>query len=147
YVARQKKLPTASGVGSQQSVAQSSKFNLQNPKFFFGLSLLLFAFGLMSKPMVVTLPFVLLLLDFWPLRRVDLNFQNLKTQGARLLLEKAPFFALAALASVVTVLAQRQNGNMTSTEMLPLGLRIENAFVSYAVYLLNTIWPSGLAAF
>jgi protein O-mannosyl-transferase len=104
----------------------------------YGLSLLFFACGLMSKPMLVTLPFILLLLDFWPLRRFN------STSLARLLLEKVPFLLLCVALSVVTFLVQHQ-GAMPPLSRFPLGMRIENVFISYARYLAKTFWPVGLA--
>lgn len=104
----------------------------------YGLALLYFALGLMAKPMLVTLPFVMLLLDWWPLRRV--------TSGTwrRLVLEKTPFFLLVVGSSVLTVLAQRSEA-MVALENVPLGLRMKNAVVAVASYLLKTIWPVDLA--
>ncbi len=93
--------------------------------------------GLLSKPMVVTLPFALLLLDDWPLRRLS----------RRAVLEKLPLVALAAAASAVTVWVQRESGALLSVDRLPLGDRIANALDSYGVYLVKTVWPTGLAAF
>ena len=100
-------------------------------------ALLLFCAGLMSKPMVVTLPGVLLVLDFWPLRRM--------TRGtvARLLLEKLPFVALSAVVAAVTVVAQRNVG--TLTDVLPLDARLANAVVSVARYLGRIFAPHDLA--
>jgi len=97
-----------------------------------------FILGLLSKPMIVTLPFVLLLLDFWPLCR-PLN--------GRLLCEKIPFFALSAVASAVTFFVQRQSGAVAPFSAMSLALRLENALVTYWVYLAKTFWPSGLAIF
>jgi tetratricopeptide (TPR) repeat protein len=99
--------------------------------------LALFALGLMSKPMLVTLPFTLLLLDVWPLRR----------PGLPLLREKIPLFLLAAASSVVTFLVQRAQGAMTLSDRIPLGLRVENALVSYAAYLGKAIVPARLAVY
>jgi tetratricopeptide (TPR) repeat protein len=113
---------------------------------YFFVSLFFFALALMSKPMVVTLPFVLLLLDVWPLRRFeicDLRFAVFK----RLAVEKWAFFLLSALACVVTLLVQQHGKAVQSAEHFPLAGRIENAFVSYARYLGKTIWPVNLAIF
>jgi len=108
-----------------------------------------FTLGLLAKPMVVTLPFALLLVDAWPLGRVGgldpedpFDWRRIKP----LVREKVPLFALAALSSAVTVVAQR--GSATATlEAIPLGDRVWNSLVSYAVYLEKVFWPSGLAAF
>jgi len=101
--------------------------------------LLLFLFGLMAKPMVITLPFVLLLLDYWPLRRTE--------KIISLLREKIPLFALAALSGVVTFANQQDVGAMMTVGALPLPARISNAFVSYAAYIWKMLWPDNLAFF
>ncbi len=101
----------------------------------YSLALISFALDLMSKPMAVTLPFVLLLIDYWPLRRKSVWR------------EKAPFFALAAMSAVLTFLVQQRSGAVKSFEYFRLPLRIENALDSYATYLAQTFWPSHLAVF
>src|SRR5271157_3293885 len=103
------------------------------------LVLLCFCLGLMSKPMVVTLPIVLVLLDVWPLRRWSPKTPRLK--------EKIPFFILSAAASVTTFLVQRSGGSVRALTAMPLGLRIENALTSYIVYIGKMFWPAGLAVF
>jgi protein O-mannosyl-transferase len=103
------------------------------------LSLAAFCLGLMSKPMIVSLPFLLLLLDIWPLRR--------KLTWKQTLLEKAPFFALSAVSAVVTYLVQQSGGAVRTFSAFPLGLRIGNALVSCMVYIGQLFWPSRLAAF
>ena len=124
-----------------------SMFGVRVPSpIFYLLSLLFFALGLMSKPMLVTLPFVLLLLDFWPLGR--LRFSILNSQPStlwRLLREKLPFFALALAASIVTYLVQRSGGAVSSLELLPIHSRITNALVAYFRYLSLALWPAQLA--
>jgi tetratricopeptide (TPR) repeat protein len=113
----------------------------------------LFVFGLASKPMVVTLPCVLLLLDFWPLRRIQgrtpsrLESASPVPQASlsRLILEKLPLLALSAGASAVTVFAQRSGGAMRL--VLPLGVRLENALYAYAMYVWKAFWPAWLAVF
>ena len=110
------------------------------------LSLLFFTLGLMSKAMLVTMPFVMLLLDYWPLNRVRnaecgmWNFKNL-------VLEKIPFFALAAAMCVVTFVTQNRGGAVMTVESLSLGARVGNALVSYCRYLGKTFWPTDLAVF
>ena len=105
------------------------------------LSFLCLALGLMSKAMLVTWPFVLLLLDFWPLGR----FQ--RSGIWRLVREKIPFFALAAAMSVVTFLVQQHGGAMSAGDHIPFGARCGNAMVSYWGYLEKIFWPADLAVF
>ena len=109
------------------------------PAYF--AALLFFACGLMSKPMVVTLPFVLLLLDFWPLNRVRNSEFGIR-DFRMLLLEKIPFFALAAAGSAVTYLVQASGGALWQT---PLTERFANAAIAYARYVAKTFWPADLA--
>jgi tetratricopeptide (TPR) repeat protein len=112
----------------------------------YALALLFFALGLMSKPMLVTLPFVMLLLDLWPLQRFSvLNFQL--PVFRRLLLEKWPFFLLATASCWITFLAQSHGQAIVSFEQIPLSQRLENASVAYGLYLLKMIWPASLAVF
>jgi len=161
------------------------------------LVVLFFAIGLMAKPMLVTLPFVLLLLDYWPLQRLqavgnadqEAGRENQKLDPDRkpfdankrkkqrgkesaglpvsavcsaaspgrclpvsvsirpLLLEKIPFFALAALSCAVTFIIQQKGGAVGSFEAFPPGVRVSNALVSYIVYVEKTVWPSGLALY
>ena len=110
------------------------------------LTVVLFvALGLMSKPMLVTLPFVLLLLDFWPLARIDGQRSNTGHQVLQLVLEKIPVLALCAVSSIVTFLAQR--GAIGGTEQLPISARINNALVTYIDYIRQMFWPARLAVF
>jgi hypothetical protein len=102
----------------------------------------LFALSLMCKPMFVTLPVLLLLLDYWPLARVESI-----PAFARLCLEKAPLMILSAASAVVTYLGQQRVGTMSGFDALPIGARAANAVVSYAAYLRKTVWPTDLAAF
>jgi tetratricopeptide (TPR) repeat protein len=106
-----------------------------------------FVLGLASKPMAVTLPFALLLLDAWPLRRADFFGQSPLSRNRAILLEKAPLLALSAVSSVVTFAAQRAGGSVASMDVIPLGHRVANALASYAAYLKKTVWPADLAAF
>ncbi len=130
------------------------KFQVPKSKFrvWYAWSLGLFALSLMAKPMLVTLPFVMLLLDVWPLGRIQLlgmgrsaspNTQH-ATRNTQILLEKLPFLALTIASSVVTFLAQRGEA-VVSLEQHPLGLRLANALVSYVNYLGKTFWPAKLA--
>ena len=118
---------------------------------------LLFAFGLMSKPQVITLPFVLLLWDYWPLRRMfpseaagsdtsaDTAFP--KRSLSQLVLEKVPLLVLAAISAVITLKSQQAIGSINSDKALSLSLRVGNAVVSYARYLGKAVWPSNLSLF
>ena len=113
------------------------------------LSLFFFALGLMSKPMLVTWPFVMLLLDYWPLRSLR-TFQHSNSSTlnrSALVREKIPFFVLAALASVVTFVVQKRGGALAAGEGLPLGARVGNALISYCRYLGKLFWPTDLAVF
>jgi tetratricopeptide (TPR) repeat protein len=106
---------------------------------------LVIALGLMSKPMLVTLPFVLLLLDYWPLGRVKAPGSRSGRPMLQLVLEKIPLIMLSAVSSVVTFLAQR--GAIGWTEELPVSERVSNAFVAYVIYIRQMFWPTGLAVF
>jgi Tfp pilus assembly protein PilF len=132
------------------------KSEIRNPKsetkpksevrrwIYYGLALVLLALGLLSKPMLVTWPFVMLLLDFWPLKRVT----GVGSRGwVPLVLEKIPFFALSATSCVVTFLVQKASGAVVPLNDTPISARIANAMVSYGRYLAKTFWPSKLAVF
>ncbi|MFN7138104.1 MAG: tetratricopeptide repeat protein [Limisphaerales bacterium] len=108
------------------------------PTVTYVLCLITFALGLMSKPMLVTLPFVLLLLDVWPLRRVA---------WGKLLLEKVPFFVLTVASCVITFAVQNKGGAVRSLDNYSFLFRFENALVSYARYLGKAVWPTDLAIF
>ena len=121
------------------------------------------ALGLMAKPMLVTLPFVLLLLDLWPLERLSLGRKrsvpaarqqsgtNNKSQNVpamtffRLLLEKVPLLALSIASSLVTLRAQRGGQAIASLSAVPFAVRLQNVVASYAIYLYRTFWPMRLA--
>jgi tetratricopeptide (TPR) repeat protein len=107
--------------------------------------------ALASKPMAVTLPFVLLLLDVWPLGRIRVRPDTpgllaWSDVGPRLL-EKLPLFALSLGATLLTVAAQRAEGALDAAQSIPLSLRIENALVSTVVYVEKAVWPTGLGVF
>jgi tetratricopeptide (TPR) repeat protein len=104
-----------------------------------------FALGLMSKPMLVTLPFVLLLLDHWPLGRIREEGSNVGRQLFKLAAEKIPLIVLSAVSSVVTFVAQK--GAVGETEQLSVLARINNAVVSYVAYIWQMLWPVRLAVF
>ncbi len=133
------------------------------PSVFYLLSLFLLALGLMSKPVLVTWPCVMLLLDYWPLGRMQKVECRMQNGGAadthhaprtthharcstflRLVREKAPFFVLAALMSVVTFLVQRRAGALAAGEGRPLGARLGNALIAYCRYLGKLFWPTDL---
>ena len=137
------------------SLLSYAKFVKENCRHSFWFALIFFALGLMAKPMLVTLPFVLLLLDYWPLGRVagfklqvavspapNLQLSTINYQ----LFEKWPFFLLAAGSCVVTFLAQRGEAVRT-LKQVSLSLRLENAVVATATYLLQIFWPANLAVF
>ncbi len=105
-----------------------------------------YVLGLMAKPMLVTIPIVLLLLDYWPLGRFRQTIKARKKQPAsnptmKLLLEKTPLFVLALGSSVITLIAQRAGGAVNPLEHLPLGERVSTALAGYAAYIWQTVWP------
>ncbi len=106
------------------------------------------ALGLMAKPMLVTWPFVMLLLDYWPLRRFDITSRReVATKVWPLVREKLPLLALVAASAVVTSVAQSHEGNVRTFTEFPFAVRLSNALVSYAKYLLLAFWPNDLAVF
>jgi len=114
------------------------------PKLWYGIALVTFLFSLLSKPMLVTMPFICLLLDFWPFKRLSSwRWVDLRP----LLMEKIPFLLLAIAASAVTIVAQRSSEAVASLAWLSVGQRITNALVSYVRYLGKTFWPGDLAIF
>jgi protein O-mannosyl-transferase len=129
-------------IGAYARFTEEVKIGGSRSKFFYVLSLVFFAFGLMSKPMLVTLPFVLLLLDFWPLGRLEFG----ESFSWRLIGEKIPFLLLAAGDSVVTFFAQKQSGVVEPLTAFPWSTRLANIPVAYARYVSKNFWPSGLAA-
>lgn len=109
-----------------------------------------YALGLMSKPMIVTLPFVLLLIDIWPLNRIQNNDDSpsMRRQKIRsILIEKIPFLLLTILSCIITIIAQKKGGAISGTDIFPLGIRLENAAISYIMYLKKTFWPLSLCIF
>ncbi|MEI8291586.1 MAG: tetratricopeptide repeat protein [Verrucomicrobiota bacterium] len=118
-----------------------AKFARQNCRRSYWLALVFFALGLLAKPMLVTLPFVLLLLDYWPLQRF--SFSNFRR---RVWIEKNPFFALTGISCVITFLAQKDCEAVVSLADISLRYRLENAPVAVVNYLLNFFAPVNLAA-
>ncbi len=106
------------------------------------LTLFLFLLGIMSKPMVVTLPVILLLLDIWPLKRISVPVDNKRTAYA-LVIEKVPFFILSFLSCGVTLFVQRRAG--PSMEQMPFLVRLTNALLAYMRYLGKLVWPVNLS--
>ncbi|HTA30472.1 MAG TPA: tetratricopeptide repeat protein, partial [Candidatus Cybelea sp.] len=137
----------------------ASKTRNSKSKIWYGAALVYFGLGLMSKPMLVTLPLVLLLLDYWPLKRSEI-FPAESSGGLprrdkpggtacwpRLVLEKWPFFLLAAVSAVITFVVQRGAGAMKGVSALPVSWRIENAIISYCRYLGKLFDPVDLSVF
>ncbi|MGZ4973740.1 MAG: tetratricopeptide repeat protein [Limisphaerales bacterium] len=108
----------------------------------YALLIVLFALGLMSKPMVVTLPFVLLLIDYWPLNRTLNN--STAPPLWKLLVEKLPLFALSAAACAITVFAQQHAGSVVELEQWPLAQRFSNVVMAYWRYIEMFVWPANL---
>ncbi len=121
-------------------------FSRSRRRWFYLLALLLFALALMSKPMLVTLPFVMLLLDYWPLRRMPApSAGEFGVRLRRLVWEKIPFLALSAACCAVTLAVQASGGAVRSLAALPVTARLENALVSYIRYIGKVLWPENLA--
>ncbi len=149
--ARKDLLSTCLGLLTLHAYASYAK--RANPRRYLGV-VLLFVLGLLCKPMLVTLPAVLLLLDFWPLRRLELGREIAQRDATapacprvslkRALIEKLPLVGLAGLSAFITFTLQRNIGAMTAAGGVPFIPRLENAIVSYARYLGKTLWPNDL---
>jgi protein O-mannosyl-transferase len=126
-------------------IRYAEEFKVQGSKFkvLYGLCLVFFVLGLMSKPMLVTLPFVLLLLDYWPLGRWEFGAKF----SWRLIVEKIPFFLLAAGDSMVTFLVQQHGGAMATLTRFPFNVRLANIPFVYMSYMGKNFWPVNLAVF
>lgn len=112
------------------------------------LCLILFVLALMAKPMLVTLPFLLLLLDYWPLKRCHkVEAQKDSGSAGKFVLEKIPFIILSIAASIIAIWAHYKGDTIVPLEYLPFMKRVINAVVSYAAYLGNALWPVNLALF
>jgi tetratricopeptide (TPR) repeat protein len=129
------------GHGSQQPRASSTP----HASRYYALSLLFFACGLMSKATVLTLPLVLLLLDWWPLGRFRPSGRHPRL--LTLCLEKLPFLAAGFVAGLISIYGQKASGALPTAIQFPVGERIANAILSYARYLAQTFWPTGLSAY
>ena len=125
---------------------EAAKRKPNQARRYYLAALALFGLSLLSKPMLVTLPFLLLLLDWWPLRRFEPSKARNPANLPSLVVEKIPFLLLALASCVVTYLAQHTRA-VVSLEKYPLDLRIGNALLSYGRYLLKAFWPSGMAVF
>ncbi len=112
-------------------------------KVLYYSSLICFTVGLMAKPMLVTVPAVLLILDFWPLKRFPEKIWS--AAAGRLLLEKIPFFIISGISSFITILVQKNEGFVRTLGELPVFVRIQNALISYVAYITKTIAPVDLA--
>lgn len=112
------------------------------------LSLLLFALGLLAKPMLVTLPGILCLMDLWPLRRFELPLnRQTKPMLYRLVVEKIPFVLLAVLSCWITFFVQKSTGAVASMDQVSLAQRVEHLPISYGWYVQNFFWPIKLSVF
>jgi tetratricopeptide (TPR) repeat protein len=118
-------------------------------RFRYGWALMFFIFGLMSKPMLITLPFSLLLLDYWPFCRFQYkgSWRSFARDIWPYIREKFPFFGIAATAVIITYSAQKYGGGLDSLNPYPLSDRIANALISYSVYIWKMFWPLKLAFF
>ncbi|MBN2143911.1 MAG: tetratricopeptide repeat protein [Candidatus Aureabacteria bacterium] len=122
------------------------KYMKTDSRFHYAGTLVYYLLGLLSKPMTLTLPFVLWLLDFWPLNRTKMSLN--KKNNLQLFLEKIPFLVLLVMFLIVSFYAQRQKGAiMMSLEELPFFSRIEGVIMAYSYYILNFIWPTNLAIY
>jgi tetratricopeptide (TPR) repeat protein len=132
-----------SGVFFMLTLAAYLRYTRRRSVLNYALVVLCFAAGLLSKPTLVTLPFVLLLLDYWPLRRFEAD-RSART-AFRLFVEKLPLLALSLGSAVATIVAQDQA--LLSIDRMPLTVRLANALLSYGVYLKQMFWPANLAVF
>jgi len=141
------------GVTAQAGAKHAAK--VQSPVGRYVLMALLFAMGLMSKPQIITFPFILLLWDYWPLQRLAPAGYGMRSstmtepmQPPRsfwwLVKEKIPLFAICAASAVVTVIAQKAGGAVVSLEMYPFSIRLTNAIVAYVRYIGKCFWPTNL---
>ncbi len=128
------------------------QYYIQRPKSLRYVAVCLaFALGLLAKPMLVTLPFVLLLLDYWPLRRWSPASSDtgirLKSNTIRLIFEKVPLLVFSALSVYISSKSVQHKGDVIVFDLVPMLLRIENALVSYVMYMAKMIWPQNLSVY
>ncbi|MHC4637090.1 MAG: tetratricopeptide repeat protein [Planctomycetota bacterium] len=132
------------------TIAAYFRYVKKPEKIKYILALLIFIASLMAKPMLVTLPIILILLDYWPLNRFDLlRKQNLTTSRIiyKLVYEKLPFFILSAISSLTTFLVQKASGAVAPVAAIPVNIRIANVFISYLKYITKMFWPQKLAIY
>jgi len=139
-------------LGSAKSSGPANRVYGGGPTFWYALALICFLLGLLSKPMLVTLPLLMLLLDYWPLQRFRrVTDLGPKTEGSigkgllPLLREKLPFFVLSAGSSAITFWAQKTGGAVVPIKEVPFANRLAGAAVGYAAYLGKAFWPTKLA--
>lgn len=123
------------------------RYTLAPSKWRYALVAFLFALGLMAKPMLVTLPFVLLLFDYWPLGRFAADPESLRRRAGTLAYEKLPLLILAVISAIITVYGQRQGGAMDAAVQLDLLDRVGNAIVAYGHYARTALVPAGLSLY
>ncbi len=150
-------LSTLFGLLTLIAYARFAQFKIKNKKLQidgkarYGAALAFFALGLMSKPMLVTWPLVMLLLDVWPLNRISLASRVLSLESWNawkgLVREKLPFLLLAVVSSLLTFSAQKAGGAVAGFSSLAFAPRIQNAITAYAGYLKKMVWPADLAAY
>ncbi len=151
YARYVRQVAAGSHAPGDQSVVRTPASSRQTlfvpPNRNYWAAFLCFALSLMSKPMLVTLPWVLLLLDWWPLRRFARggNRENQANVVSRLVLEKWPWFALSVISCALTIAAQNSGGAMAPLDVQPLSARLANSLVSCVRYLGKLIWPTDLA--
>jgi tetratricopeptide (TPR) repeat protein len=110
-------------------------------------AILFFSLGLLAKPMLITLPFVFILFDYWPLERFELKQSGLHKKILYLILEKLPFFIISFCSVYISTVSLKLTSNIISTDYVPMRLRLENAIVSYAAYIGKMVWPSKLSIY
>ncbi len=138
-----------SGLFGILTIGAYSLYKEKGTKSWYGITLLAYILGLLAKPMLVTIPFILILLDFWPLRSISFTKGNsvFLSQLLRSLGQKTPFFLLSALSSIVTYIVQQASGAMAQSSALPFVDRVPNAIIAYSEYLRKTVLPTDLAFF